>query len=231
MSHIMNPETGRMVKIGGKPWRALVKKGLIPNDPITPAAATPNEIYEGVDEDDAKQMQSTLKTKGKPRRTLAKNTHTQRRGKKLIQVANQPKQEDIASYYAQSASRTVHKNMPALTKELEEAYDENDELSEEALKNFEAHLRELIHQEAIAGGVLDPPNKYMRKGAPPKQKGGKYELADDVDASDESFDDVSDDSEIDFDALSDDDDDDSLGSYDEDEEDEEEEEEEKELEE
>lgn len=201
MSHILNPKTGRMIKIGGKPWRALVKEGLLPNDPMNPATATPKEIYAGKDEKDAIAVQDELKTsavatkpKGKPRRSLRPKTHTQRRGNKIIEVKNQPKQEEIADFIARSASRTVHKNLPELTKKLEEAYDEDDdEFSEEMLKDFEENLRVLIHQEVISGGVNDPPNKYMRKKGLTKGKYSRheseYEIVDSSSDDDMSIDD------------------------------------------
>lgn len=188
MSYILNPKTNRMIKVGGKPWRTLVKEGLIANDPITPQAVetfpTRNEIYESellekktlMEEKKESGKKRSLRQKDarvkKPVQTSSvkplKGHYVQKRTvkgvKKSVQVKKGGRQEDIADYTAQCASRTLHKHIDVLSQQLQDAYEESGEvgdLNNETLSYFENNLKNLILEEMLTGEAKKEPNRYM----------------------------------------------------------------------
>ncbi len=168
MSYVLNPRTNRMIRVGGKPWRSLVKDGIIANDPIAPgkplfvgstieeAKAKKAELMEQVD------ISPSNKQDVIPTRKLRPNHFPARRGKKVVEVAKTPRQEEIAQYTAQCASRTLHKHIDALSDNLEDAYDDA-ELDPSALRDFEENLKNLILEEMISGNANKAPTRDLNK--------------------------------------------------------------------
>lgn len=175
MSYILNPKSNRMVKIGGKAWRSLVREGIIANNPIQPKKEvvfpTKSEIEENEIEEPYSKSSNELSTvtpvriplKNKDARNKTNSTsrnatyYTQNRKGKPTKIRNRPKQQDMANYTAQCASRTLHKHMDTLNEQLEEAYRDSDELNADQLSEFENSLKELILQEMLSGQAnLDP---------------------------------------------------------------------------
>jgi len=154
-----------MIKVGGKPWRALVRDGLIANDPIAPGKPlfTGNTIEEAKAKK-AEMMDQVQITERKdniiPERKLRPNHFPARRGKKIVEVAKTPRQEEIADYTAQCASRTLHKHIDQLSETLEDAYDDIDE---DGLRDFENNLKNLILEEMISGNANKPPDRTTRQ--------------------------------------------------------------------
>lgn len=209
MSYVLNPKTNRMIKVGGKPWRTLVKEGLIANDPITPQAVetseksydlfeTQNEIYEAeVDEKrppqistrkdnirnsgnqnilPLKQRDARIKVKPQPK----KGHYVQKRNGRPVQIKKGGRQEDIADYTAQCASRTLHKHIDVLSQQLQDAYDASGEvgdLNNETLSQFEGNLKNLILEEMLTGEARKEPNRYMndnlRQAVPQRSQAAK----------------------------------------------------------
>jgi hypothetical protein len=175
MTHVLNPKTNRMIKIGGKPWRRLVREGMLPStDVSTPhlggtepsnnvlfEADSPEQADVAKEEILTEQAKRTLKEKAAE---LTKEEHPRRRGKKIVKVVTAPKHEDLAKYTAQCASRTLHKHINDLTDQLEYAYANSSELDASQLSEFENGLKELILQEMISGDANQAPDvKTMRK--------------------------------------------------------------------
>ena len=175
MSYILNPKSNRMVKIGGKAGRSLVREGIIANNPIQPKKEvvfpTKSEIEENEIEEPYSKSSNELSTvtpvriplKNKDARNKTNSTsrnatyYTQNRKGKPTKIRNRPKQQDMANYTAQCASRTLHKHMDTLNEQLEEAYRDSDELNADQLSEFENSLKELILQEMLSGQAnLDP---------------------------------------------------------------------------
>lgn len=165
MSYILNPKTNRMIMVGGKPWRTLIKEGLISNQ------------LDSEEEQSTESPQSSLinakvplrERDARPNRGPAKKRYftQQRTGKdgqkKDVRMRKKPKQEEIADYTAQCASRTIHKHMDALSDQLQGAY-ESDELdSTGVLSAFEENLKNLILEEMLTGEANKPPNRYMNE--------------------------------------------------------------------
>ena len=172
MSYILNPKSNRMVKIGGKAWRSLVSEGIIANTPIEPKKEivfpTKSEIEESKIEEPENQndlnlrpvtpVRISLKHKdARVKKTQKKGYYTQNRKGKPTNIRNRSKQQDMANYTAQCASRTLHKHMDTLNEQLEEAYRDSDELNADQLSEFENSLKQLILQEMLSGQAnLDP---------------------------------------------------------------------------
>ncbi len=157
MSFVLNPETNRMIKIGTKKWRELIRRGMIDNGPIDkPRSKDPVLLHEGKSEDEAKTVRNAF---NKTKIGMKKNTTARRKGNNVYEWSKTPHQEDIAEYTAKAASRTLHKNMDSLSSQLEEAYD-ND--SDDELGDFEYKLKNLILQEMISPDVKKKPDKTMR---------------------------------------------------------------------
>ena len=145
MSYILNPKSNRMVKIGGKAWRSLVREGIIANNPIQPKKEvvfpTKSEIEENEIEEPYSKSSNELSTvtpiriplKNKDARNKTNSTsrnatyYTQNRKGKPTKIRNRPKQQDMANYTAQCASRTLHKHKDTLNEQLEEAYRDSEE--------------------------------------------------------------------------------------------------------
>lgn len=166
MSFVLNPKTNRMIKIGGKPWRKLVREGMLPNDPITPIGGGNNTLYEAKNEKEAEQAREEILTeqvRTTAAQKLTKNQVPGRKGKKVVKITNPPKHEDLARYTASCASRTLHKHINDLSDQLEYAYSESNELDNSQLKEFEDNLKDLILQEMISGEVNKPPDVNTRK--------------------------------------------------------------------
>lgn len=164
MSFILNPNTNRMIKVGGKPWRRLVRQGMLPNVPIQ---SSDNTIFEAKTVQDANQARDEILTEVEKKRAVEKVDKIQnikRRGKKVVKTTPGPKNEDLARYTAQCASRTLHKHINNLNEQLEHAYSNSSELDNSQLKEFEDNLKELILQEMISGEVnIEPTVKTMKK--------------------------------------------------------------------
>lgn len=167
MSYILNPNTNRMIKVGGKPWRELVKSGIIANDPISPAIVElPKSTMVNIaPEQSAKADFLPVKVPLRERdaRKSGKYYIQNRTGKdgkkKEVKVQKRAKQEEIADYTASCASRTLHKHMDALSDQLENYYgDENGDLS-----SFEENLKNLILEEMLTGEANKAPNRYMNE--------------------------------------------------------------------
>ncbi len=142
--YVLNPKSNRMVRVGGKPWRVLVKQGLA--DYIPPKErwnAEANTVAEFDSPEDAKVAQKHYRAKAK--------SHTKRKASKVVRVQTAPKQEEVAQFAAKCATRTVHKNMVVLEQKLDSIYDNADggAPSEEDLQAFEDELRDLILADMI----------------------------------------------------------------------------------
>jgi len=179
MTHVLNPKTNRMIKVGGKPWRQLVRQGMLPNNPtvINPDGSKipnvkqreDNLLYEADSVDSANQAREEIMAESERKKAvnkLAPNQHPARKGKKIVKVTNAPKHVDLAKYTAQCASRTLHKHINDLSDQLEYAYSNSSDLDATQLKEFEESLKELILQEMISGDAnLAPTVKTMKKKA------------------------------------------------------------------
>lgn len=175
-----------MIKVGGKPWRSLVKEGIIANDPIAPIKPLLEKkvpLFSGGTIEEAKKKKAELmdqvvlterKDNIEPQRRLRPNHFPARRGKKVVEVAKTPRQEEIAEYTAQCASRTLHKHIDSLSDSLEDAYDNVDgdstELGSDTLKEFEENLKNLILEEMISGEAAKAPTHNTRIARHSKQK-------------------------------------------------------------
>lgn len=154
-SFILNPESNRMVKVGGKKWRELVKKGML--DDQTPTRLYSSILHEGKDENEAIAVRNILdrtSEEGRKKIGMKKNRYPVRRGNNIYEFRNRPRQEEIADFTAKSASRTIHKHMDTLSTQLEEAYNNGDD---EELGDFEYRLKNLILQEMLSSGINDKP--------------------------------------------------------------------------
>lgn len=170
MSYVLNPKSNRMIRVGGKPWRSLVKEGIIANNAIDESIIKPLFTGNTIEEAKAKkaelmgQVQIT-KRKDMPTRKLRPDHFPSRRGKKIVEVAKTPRQEEIAQYTAQCASRTLHKHIDQLSDSLENAYDQCDEsdgMDDNVLKEFEENLKHLILEEMISGETTKAPTRNTR---------------------------------------------------------------------
>lgn len=179
MSFVLNPRSGRMIKCGGKIWRILVKEGILANDPMAPG----KPLFEGKTIEEAKakkaELMKQVRITGKEdqldpiMRKLRPNHFPARRGKKIVEVVKTPKQEEIAEYTAQCASRTLHKHIDSLSEHLEDIYDQYDEsdgIDNDTLKDFEDKLKNLILEEMMSGDAVKPPTRKTRRSGGGVQK-------------------------------------------------------------
>lgn len=141
--YVKNPETNRPILVGGETWRRVMRKR--------------------VEENDSKK---NLKDKD----ARKKRQFIRKRHDKEFVVHNTPKKEDIANYVAKCAGRTVHKHMDTLSTQLDEAYAQNNELTDEALAEYEENVKNLILVEMLKEDNNEPASKTMNKTALEKNK-------------------------------------------------------------
>lgn len=175
MSFVLNPETNRMVKVGGAKWRELVRRGMVNN-----LATQQIEEYKSPNILAANQeaAETNILNHGAKKKKIGMKT-SRMRGGKTYQWEATPHQEDIADYTAKAASRTLHKHMESLSEQLHDAY-END--SDEELGDFEYKLKNLILQEMVSPKLHEKANKKMMIGHKPQiaeSAETDYELATD----------------------------------------------------
>ena len=154
MSFVLNPTTSRMVKIGGKKWRQLIREGIVENLPVQ--TVDKNQVWEAKDSNEAKVVKDIMTRK---KIGIKKGEHLMAKGNKVISCINYPKQEDMADFTARVASRTIHKHMDRLSSDLEDAYENGDD---DELGDFECKLKNLILQEMVSSTLKEKPNKTMK---------------------------------------------------------------------
>jgi hypothetical protein len=145
---IINPNTQRPVRVGGRTWLGLVKKGLVEGRYTDPKELKQN-YDENVDED-IKRINETL-----PRGQQA----VRGRGKyknKIVSRNVKPPIEDVSRYTAQMASRVVNENIESLAD----------------CDDMEAELERLIMQEM----TMQKPKQSKPRGRPTKVQTQQYEL-------------------------------------------------------
>tara|TARA_R110001599_G_scaffold73668_1_gene203650 strand:+ start:6333 stop:6938 length:606 start_codon:yes stop_codon:yes gene_type:complete len=140
---IINPNTQRPVRVGGRTWLGLVKKGLIEGRYTDPKELSripehPQEI-----EQEIQRVNQTL-----PRGQQAVRGRGKYKGK-IVSRNIRPPTEEVSRYTAQMASRVVNENI----EDLAELADSDD---------LEAELERLILQE-MAG---NKPTYYQQPTEP-----------------------------------------------------------------
>jgi hypothetical protein len=160
---VINPTSGRPVRVGGRTWLALVKQGLLSGTHRDPheLADIPDEFLE-----DQEYVNQKIKEINK---TLPVNTQTVRgRGKyknKLVSRRTSPTSESISRYTAHVASRAVVDNFDKLIK--------SDDL--------ESMLENMILEEMMTTGPSSRPVVSRKKVGRPKKEecdGAQYQVDD-----------------------------------------------------
>lgn len=177
MDFVLNPESGRMVKAGGKKWRDLVKRNMIPNSPIRQETST--VLHEAIDQREAKAVSAIFKRKDSPltkKVGMRKGTHSHAKGGKVYEYRNRPTQIDMAHFTAQAATRTIHRHMDKLSSDLEDCHLYG---GDEELGDFEYKLKNLILQEMISTNIVGKPTAHTKlhyTGKKKKLHDNEYEL-------------------------------------------------------
>jgi hypothetical protein len=143
---IINPTSQRPVRVGGRTWLGLVKKGLVEG-----RYTDPKELAK-IEEPDMIQKQIEEANKTLPRGQQAVRGRGKYKGK-IVSRNKRPDTEDVSRYTAQMASRVVNENIESLAD----------------CDDLEAELERLILQE-MAGTVkkVGRPKKVV--GRPKQQK-------------------------------------------------------------
>ncbi len=134
--YVLNPKTSRMVKIGGKVYRRLVKQGILEN-----THKDENILFdyaEDMNEEDVEKKRLEL-SKSLPKNEYASRGSGRKKGK-LIKKTKKLSQAQLHKFHKNNTKRVVKENLDEL-KELEDLSDaEIDRRLEELLS------RELLHQ-------------------------------------------------------------------------------------
>jgi hypothetical protein len=139
-SYVINPNSGRPVKVGGRAWLKLVKEGVIENanSSGTPYE-DPAELYEYEEDATPDQVEETRKMINQK---LPKGTHAVRgrgRHKNKLVVRKKPlSAQDVAQYATKTAAQVVSSNL--------------DELENLSNDEIDAKLQELMMSQLMVGG-------------------------------------------------------------------------------
>lgn len=145
---IINPNTQRPVRVGGRTWLGLVKKGVLegrytdPKELSIPQTQEPQEI-----EQEIQRVNQTL-----PRGQQAVRGRGKYKGK-IVSRNLRPPTEEVSRYTAQMASRVVNEN-------IEDLADCDD---------LEAELERLILQEMAGNRQTSVKTVGKSRGRPRKQ--------------------------------------------------------------
>ncbi len=147
---IINPNTQRPIKVGGRSWLKLVKEGVVSGHYIDPKKIAP------IGDNPDQQIEEINKTL--PRGKQAVRGRGRYKGQ-ITTRNKRPDTEDVSRYTAQMASRIVNENIESLAD----------------CDDIEAELEKLILQE-MAGGRPEKTSK-KKVGRPRKaQTEEKYVL-------------------------------------------------------
>lgn len=147
---IISPLTSRPIRVGGRIWLGLVKKGLVEGRYTDPKELSQSYTDETIGED-IERINKTL-----PRGQQSVRGRGKYKGK-IVSRNVKPNTEEVSRYTAQMASRIINENI--------------DHLAE--FDDMEAELERLILEEMAGGmGKKKVVNKPVGRGRgrPPKQQ-------------------------------------------------------------
>lgn len=139
---IMNPSTGRMIKIGGRAWRTAVKDGLLEG-----TYQNENVVYELKEGDDVDKLKIDFDEKEDKNTQVVKGRG--RHKNKLVKRRKPISAEDMSEYTRKTAIQVVKDNK-----------DELEDMDEDELDKY---LDELIKAEMLSGNSLKNNNKKKEK--------------------------------------------------------------------
>ena len=145
---IINPNTSRPIKVGGRSWLKLVKEGIIEGRYSDPKEL--GQIEENIDI--AEQIRQA--NEGLPQGVQAVRGRGRYKGK-IVKRKQHPKTEDVARHTARLASRKVSENIDNLAE-----YETNEDL--------EAELERMILEEMSLSNETQNPTPKRGRGRPRK---------------------------------------------------------------
>jgi hypothetical protein len=146
---IINPKSGRMIKINSRAYQKLVSQNVLK---LEPSKDTVIAVCENSQK--AQELQKTLNKK-----SIGTNKIVSRRGKKVISSNRRITNEELVNSVSSLAISAVNENQDIF-------YDRN--LTDEEVSS---QIKRLIHQKLIGvKPVLKPEIKSIIKQAEPKQK-------------------------------------------------------------
>ena len=147
MSYIINPKSGRTIRVGSKTWKQLVSDQLIEGD-ITP-------IYESTDKEELKVAKKILK-----RQSLGPRKMHIIAGNKIIEVNKRITSSEMTNHAVKSAGAVFKK---IRTGEI----DIPEEMDDDQLAKY---LEKCVMAECVGGEHKIEKPKPKRKRAPNKPK-------------------------------------------------------------
>lgn len=158
MSFVVNPNTNRLIRVGGSAYRKLIKQQMLDEQkqnglPAIQQSANPED---GVTEEEYQRQYrdqdpyANLKhVQRKPRKTTAPVR------KKIGRRRRQPTQEQISQYTAKAASRAFQNNLGTLTEVAQKCENEDD------LGELDSYLQKLILEEMMAKPATAQKNRLQ----------------------------------------------------------------------
>lgn len=134
---LKNPKTNRLILVGGKTWRNLVKEGTIKGikTHISEPENEPISVLEAIKEED-----TLISTGGNA-------IPPKQKGKKQNRLAHQ----EVAEISTQSAIEIIKQNSEALAEELETiAYIEDEDEYNQRMAAFEKRVEQMIYQQLLS---------------------------------------------------------------------------------
>lgn len=147
MSYVINPETGRQIKVGGAAYRKLMRKQLMEQQREAMAQGY-TAAYE--ENQDPYEELGYVENKPVPRGNI-------RVGKKIGKKKSKkiPTHEEISAFTAKSATRAFQENMGDIVSKATQCETEDD------MMKLEKHLQTMILKEMMKS--QDPPKKRLEK--------------------------------------------------------------------
>ncbi len=171
---VVNPRTGRNIKVGGKTWKMLVSNGILESKGLErneyADISDPNKrmpLYEADTEQHAEIAKQMIKEDPEIAKKvgITKGTHIKKIGKKLIKVSQKTSPTDMAEYTAKCASKMLNREMETLVDDYEkriysdsedfledidtDELDSLNQMNQKEIEDFEEKLKRLILEEMI----------------------------------------------------------------------------------
>lgn len=149
---IKNPDTNRLIKVGGPTWRNLVKKGIldgIVKNPKTNVVETKDELVTTLEPVNEREVCKANFQGGKP--PLQKN-------KKQNRLAH----KEITEMSATAAINTIKQHYSSLAEELEDiAYIDDEDEYNQRMSTFHKDVEQMIYQQLLSKKEIPREKKEM----------------------------------------------------------------------
>lgn len=160
---IKNPKTNRLVKVGGKTWRELVKNNIldgIVHNPVDNQLETIDEMHTVVEAEDEGRTDKSILAKRFAQTKNAREIKKKNKSEGVSPRHNRLAQGQIAEASTSAAIEIIKQNSESLAEELETiAYIEDEDEYNRRMTIFHKDVEQMIYQQLLSNKKYIVPKK------------------------------------------------------------------------